>query len=148
MAIALESILFLLAGVLLAVLLYQVLGRGPKLTERQGPPAVRLVRIPRTLEGREETVLMVNDRAILSANNEGIRLSEFADQLEQLEAVATRLAAALGVAAEFDRRGSRPAHDAADIDMRTLPLTSEENLDEIETRLRPDHTQHDRAAGS
>ena len=102
MAIAVESLVFLLGGIILTVLLWQVLGR-PKPTSPNGAPSVKLVRTPRTADGREETILTINDRAILTVNNEDVRFSEFADRLEQLEAVATRIAAALGVSVEFTR---------------------------------------------
>jgi len=107
-AIAVESLVFLFGGILLAVLLWQVLGR-PKPAAPQGAPSVKLVRTPRTADGREETILTVNDRVILTVNNENVRLSEFADRLEQLEAVATRIAGGLGVAVEFTRTGPQAA---------------------------------------
>src|SRR5512134_3959945 len=109
-AIAVESLVFLFGGILLAVLLWQVLGR-PKPAAPRGAPSVKLVRTPRTADGREETILTVNDRVILTVSNENVRLSEFADRLEQLEAVATRIAGGLGVAVEFTRTGSQAAQD-------------------------------------
>lgn len=133
MAIAIESIVFLIGGVLLAVLLWQVLGR-PK-PAPQSALSVKLVRTPRTADGREETILTINDRVILTVNNEDMRLSEFADRLEQLEAVATRIAGALGVTVEFTRAGPQTAQDAG-IPMTDLPLTTEAELEEADARLR------------
>jgi hypothetical protein len=132
-AIAIESIVFLIGGVLLAVLLWQVLGR-PK-PAPQSALSVKLVRTPRTADGREETILTINDRVILTVNNEDMRLSEFADRLEQLEAVATRIAGALGVTVEFTRAGPQTAQDAG-IPMTDLPLTTEAELEEADARLR------------
>jgi hypothetical protein len=119
---------------LLAVLLWQVLGR-PKPASPQGAPSVKLVRTPRTADGREETILTINDRVILTVNNTDVRFSEFADRLEQLEAVATRIAGALGVSVEFTRAGPQAAQDAG-IPMTDLPLIADAELDEADARLR------------
>ncbi len=132
MAIAVESLVFLLGGIILAVLLWQVLGR-PKPTPPDGAPTVRLVRTPRTAEGREETILTINDRAILTVNNEDLRFSEFADRLEQLEAVATRIAAALGVSVEFTRAGPQAPQDVG-IPMADLPLTNDVDIESADAR--------------
>ena len=59
--------------------------------------------------GREETRLFVNDAPILTASNDGIRLAQYADEVEQLEAVAARLAQSLGVRVEFARVGRADA---------------------------------------
>jgi hypothetical protein len=92
-----------------------------------GAPSVNN-RTPRTADGREETILTVNDRVILTVNNENVRLSEFADRLEQLEAVATRIAGGLGVTVEFTRTGPQAAQDAG-IPMTDLPLTTDAELE-------------------
>jgi hypothetical protein len=131
-AIAVESLVFLLGGIVLTVLLWQVLGR-PKPVSPDDAPSVKLVRTPRTADGREETVLTVNDRAILTVNNEDVRFSEFADRLEQLEAVATRIAAALGVSVEFTRLGPQTPQDAG-IPMNDLPLTSDADIETADMR--------------
>lgn len=144
MAIAIESIVFLIGGILLAVLLWQVLGR-PK-PAPQSAPSVKLVRTPRTADGREETILTINDRVILTVNNEDVRLSEFADRLEQLEAVATRIAGALGVTVEFTRAGPQTAQDAG-IPMTDLPLTTEAELEEADARLRRSDSNKGQGAG-
>lgn len=144
MAIAIESIVFLIGGILLAVLLWQVLGR-PKPTP-QSALSVKLVRTPRTADGREETILTINDRVILTVNNEDVRLSEFADRLEQLEAVATRIAGALGVTVEFTRAGPQTAQDAG-IPMTDLPLTTEAELEEADARLRRSDSNKGQGAG-
>jgi hypothetical protein len=137
MVIAVESLVFLVAGIVLAVILVQLFGRPSKPGPGRGTPAVRLVRVPRTADGREETLLTVNDRVILAVNNEGVRLSEFADQVDRLEAIATRLAAALGVSAEFARAGTRQPDDQAGIPMREVPSTSDDEIEELEARLPP-----------
>lgn len=132
MAIAVESLVFLLGGIILAVLLWQVLGR-PKPESPDGAPRVNLVRTPRTADGREETILTINDRAVLTVNNEDVRLSEFADRLEQLEAVATRIAAALGVSVEFTRVGPHTPQDAG-IPISDLPLTTDADIEAADIR--------------
>jgi hypothetical protein len=144
-AIAVESLVFLFGGILLAVLLWQVLGR-PKPAAPQGAPSVKLVRTPRTADGREETILTVNDRVILTVNNENVRLSEFADRLEQLEAVATRIAGGLGVTVEFTRAGPQAAQDAG-IPMTDLPLTTDAELEEADARLRRADSDVGKGAG-
>jgi hypothetical protein len=133
-AIAVESLVFLASGIILAVLLWQVLGR-PKPAPPQGAPVVKLVRTPRAADGHEETILTLNDRAILTVSNEDVRLSEFADRLEQLEAVATRIAAALGVSVEFTRIGPQAPQDAG-IPMSTLPLTTDAEIEDADARTR------------
>jgi hypothetical protein len=143
--IAIESIIFLIGGIVLAVLLWQVLGR-PKPASTQGAPSVKLVRTPRTADGREETILTINDRAILTVNNEDMRLSEFADRLEQLESVATRMATALGVSVEFTRSGPITPPDAG-IAMDALPPASEADLEELNTRLRSANSSTGQSAG-
>ncbi len=132
MAIAVESLVFLLGGIILAVLLWQVLGR-PKPTPPDGAPGVKLVRMPRTADGREETILTINDRAVLTVNNEDVRFSEFADRLEQLEAVATRIAAALGVSVEFTRVDPQTPQDAG-IPITDLPLTTDADIESADAR--------------
>lgn len=132
MAIAVESLVFLLGGIILAVLLWQVLGR-PKPESPDGAPRVKLVRTPRTADGREETILTINDRAVLTVNNEDVRLSEFADRLEQLEAVATRIAAALGVSVEFTRVGPQTPQDTG-IPISDLPLTTDADIEAADIR--------------
>jgi len=144
-AIAVESLVFLFGGILLAVLLWQVLGR-PKPVAPQGAPSVKLVRTPRTADGREETILTVNDRVILTVSNENVRLSEFADRLEQLEAVATRIAGGLGVAVEFTRTGPQGAQDAG-IPMTDLPLTTDAELEEADARFRRADSDVGKGAG-
>jgi hypothetical protein len=142
--IAIESIVFMIGGILLAVLLWQVLGR-PK-PASQSAPSVVLVRTPRTADGREETILTINDRVILTVNNEDMRLSEFADRLEQLEAVATRIAAALNVNVAFTRTAPLTP-PAAGVPMNELPLVTDADLDELEARLRRTDSSKGQGAG-
>lgn len=92
---------------------------------RGSAASVKLVRTARTADGREETRLFVNDKAILAASNDGIRLAEYADEVEQLEAVAARMAAAMGVTVEFARIAPRASGGdggrTGGIPMRGLP---------------------------
>jgi len=147
MAIAIESVLFLLGGVLLAVVLWYAIGRPSRPQKPAGAPAVTLVRIPRRADGREETFLTVNDAVILSVSNEGVRLSEFADQLEQLEAIATRLAASLGVNVEFARASAIPPDAQAGVSMSDLPPISDEEIEEIATRFRAEASNRSENTG-
>ncbi len=134
--IAVESLLFLLAGLLLAVAVARAFGWKSRPDQAGSAPSVKLVRVPRTAEGREETLLTVNDRVILAAHNEGVRLSDFADQLEQLEAVATRMAAALGVSVEFARADAKKPYSEAGIPMGELPHLTDDEIEQAEARLR------------
>lgn len=149
MVIAVESLLFLLVGIVLAVVLIQVFGRG-KAGEGQtqlGATSVKLVRTARTTDGREETLLMINERVILTADNDGVRLADYADDVEQLEAVAARLGAALGVNVEFARVGVNKPGEENGVSMRELPRTTDEEIEQIEVRHRPGNTGRSQGAG-
>jgi hypothetical protein len=112
------SLVFLIIGMLLGWLLVRSFGK----PERSASDAsVKLVRTARTAEGREETRLVVNDNVILTASNDGVRLSAYADEVEQLEAVAARLARSLGVTVEFARIGPRLSGDENGVSIRSLP---------------------------
>jgi hypothetical protein len=127
----LDSLVFLIVGMLLGLVLMRTFGK-----PGEGVPAsVKLVRTARTADGREETRLFVNDAAILTASNDGVRLAEYADEVEQLEALAARLATSLGVTVEFSRVGARTPGGENGIPVRNLP--AEQTLsqdDEFETR--------------
>lgn len=145
MVIAVESLLFLLFGIALAVLLTQVFGRGKPSAEQSGTPSVKLVRTARGVDGREETLLLVNERAILTANNDGVRLSDYADEVEQLEAVAARIAAALGVTVEFARVGGQKPGDEKGLAMRTMPRVTDEEIEMVEARRRLSNAERRRS---
>jgi hypothetical protein len=105
-----------------------------------GPTSVRLVRTARTADGREETRLFVNDAPILTATNDGIRSAQYADEVEQLEALAARLAGSLGVTVEFARVGARAPSAENGIPVRNLPpeqaaAPQEEDLETRRSRL-------------
>jgi len=132
------ALIELLALVLIATLLVAVLVRVfGRTAEGAGPkPVVKLVRTARTADGREETRLLINDTVILTASNDGVRLADYADQVEQLEAVAARLATSLGVAVEFTRVGPRTPGSDSGIPVRDLPpLEEEEDLAPRRARL-------------
>jgi hypothetical protein len=137
--IAIESVIFLVVGVMLAVVLALAFGwgRGGKgvLSAPRGHP-VKLVRSARTAQGREELLLTVNDRVILAANNEGVRYSDYAEQVEQIEAIATRLAAALGTPVEFARTSARKPGDETGIPVGEVPYASDEEVERVEARRR------------
>ena len=119
MVIAIESLLFLLAGIVLAVVLTRVFGRSASPPSATG--AVKLVRSPRTADGREETRLLINDTLILTASNDGVRPAAYADEVEQLEAVAARIAGALGVSVEFARINTGKPNEENGLSIRDLP---------------------------
>ena len=134
--IAIESLVFLGAGVLLVIILAQVFGWGRSGKGAPRTPSVKLVRTPRTAQGREELLLTVNDRVILAANNEGVRLSDYAEQVEQMEAVATRMAAALGTPVEFARTGPRKPGDETGVPIDQAPYATDEEVEQVEARRR------------
>ncbi len=138
MTAAIEAALFLLAGIALALVVTNMLGRNAPRPPAAGAAVVQLVRTARTADGREETRLTVNDQVIVAASNDGIRLAEYADEVEQLEAVAARLARALDGNVQFVRL-SAGAEMAEGIAMRTLPRTTDEEAEERSPR-RPRHT--------
>ena len=120
MGIAIESLLFLLAGIVLAVILIQVFGRGAG--PNKAAAVIKLERRVRLRDNTEETRLLINNQAILAASSEGVRLADYADEVEQLETVATRLASALGVSVELTRlpdKGGPAAVEA--VPVRRLP---------------------------
>jgi hypothetical protein len=106
--IAIESVLFLLGGIVLAVILIQLFGRGGEAT-RGRPATVRLVRQTQAPDGHEETRLTINDQVILTASSAGLRLADYADEVARLEAIATRIASALGGSVELARVGAKSA---------------------------------------
>jgi hypothetical protein len=120
--IAIESVLFLLAGIVLAVVLIQVFGRGGEAARNRG--VVRLVRATRATDGAEETRLTINDQPILTASSEGLRLADYADEVERLETIATRIASALGGRVELARIGPQKPELGEGVPVRGL-LASE-----------------------
>ncbi len=141
MPFILDSLVFLVIGMVLGWLLVRSFG---KPEAPASGASVKLVRTARTAEGREETRLVVNDSVILTASNDGVRLAEYADEVEQLEAVAARLARSLGVSVEFTRVGPRLPGDENGISMRTLPQDGSLLLPQDETDL-PNETEERRA---
>jgi hypothetical protein len=134
--IAIESLVFLAAGVLLVVVLAWALGWGRMGRGAAHTPSVKLVRAPRNAQGREELLLTVNDRVILAANNEGMRLSDYAEHVEQLEALATRLAAALGTPVEFARSAARKPGEEPGIPIDDVSALTDEEIEQVEARQR------------
>lgn len=136
MVIAIESLLFLLAGIVLAVVLTRVFARPVAGPSQPEAVSVKLVRSARTPDGREETRLLVNDKVILVAANDGIRLAEYADEVEQLEAVAARVAAAMHVQVQFARIGPKGPELDNGVAMRDLSgLTAVDEASEEPSRM-------------
>jgi len=126
MPIAWQPLLFLLAGIVLAAVLILIFGRVFETSRTSaGANTVTLVRSPRTADGREETRLLINDKLILTATNDGVRLSAYAAEVEQLEALADRIASALGVNVSFTRLPARGAEAAEGLAVRSLPRLEE-----------------------
>lgn len=142
MVIAIESLLFLLVGIALALILTRIFGSAPaRPAPPAGAPVVKLLRSPRSVDGREETRLLLNDQVVLTAANDGVRLAEYADEVEQLEAIAERLANALGVGVEFERVAARPAAPDQGVAIRDLPRISPDEIESGERRRRLDARQ-------
>jgi hypothetical protein len=119
--IAVESLLFLLGGIILAVILIQVFGRWPEAGRGRALPLVRLVRQTPPADGHEETRLLINEQAIVTASSQGLRLADYAAEVEQIEAMATRIASALGVNVELARIGLKSAELEEGVPVRQLP---------------------------
>ena len=122
MAIAIESLLFLLGGVILAWVLVRAFGRSSDNARSRAGIRVRLERALNSSDGIEETRLVLNDQTILVASSAGVRLADYADEVEQLEAIATHMASALGVSVELTRlpgKGGQPMEEA--VQVRRLP---------------------------
>jgi len=60
-------------------------------------PTVALVRLPAAAGGHEELQLRVNDQLIRRVSDQGLRPAEYQAATEELEQLASSLAAALGV---------------------------------------------------
>ncbi len=133
---AVELLVIILVAAGLMAILTQVFGRGKSSDEHSGTPSVKLVRTARGIDGREETLLMVNERVILTANNDGLRLADYADEVEQLEAVAARIAAALGVTVAFTRVGGQKPGDENSLLMREVPRVTDQEIEIVEARQR------------
>lgn len=128
MGIAIESLLFLLGGIVLTLILVQLFNRGGEASrQRRNAPAIKLVRSVKTPGDFEETRLVINDLVILTASNQDVRLADYADEVEQLETVAARIASALGVNVELARlpgKGSRAEEDV--VPVRRLPRSQQD----------------------
>ena len=118
MAIGIEALLFLLGGIILALVLIKAFGRSGTDARSRGAAQVRLERTMNSADGVEETRLLLNDQPILVASSAGVRLADYAAEVEQLEAIATHMASALGVTVEFTRlpsKGAQPAEEAVPV---------------------------------
>jgi hypothetical protein len=103
MVIAVESLLFLLGGVVLTVILMSLFGR----QSSPSVPMVRLMRVVEYADGHEETRLVINDELIMSVSDDGLRQADYAAETERLEAAAMKIAAALSVNVSFSRVSAR-----------------------------------------
>lgn len=131
MLVELAYLVVLVVGMLLGAVLVRTFGK----SGAGSPASVKLVRTARTPDGREETRLFVNEAAILTASNDGVGLAEYADEVEQLEALAARLAASMGVTVEFSRVAARSPAGESGIPIRNLPANQDEELDTRRARL-------------
>jgi hypothetical protein len=89
LGIAIESLLFLLGGVILTLVLVKAFGRGSDEAKSRGTVQVKLERAMNASDGIEETRLVLNEQTILVASSAGVRLADYAAEVEQLEAIAT-----------------------------------------------------------
>jgi hypothetical protein len=122
LGIAIESLLFLLGGVILTLVLVRAFGRSSDDAKSRGSAQVKLERAMNASDGIEETRLVLNEETILVASSAGVRLADYAAEVEQLEAIATHMASALGVTVELTRlsgKGGRPVEEA--VEVRRLP---------------------------
>jgi hypothetical protein len=133
--IAIETVVVLVVIALLVGVLALAFGWRPGKGAPRAP-SVKLVRTLRTAQGREELLLTVNERVILAADNEGVRLSDYAERVEQMEAVATRLGEALGAPVEFARAAPRKPGDETGIPIEQAPFATDEAVELIEARRR------------
>ncbi|PKO23150.1 MAG: hypothetical protein CVU38_05515 [Chloroflexi bacterium HGW-Chloroflexi-1] len=122
--IAVESLLFLLGGIAIAIVLIQVFGRGgdgARSRTGRNAASVKLVRSVKLPENIEESRLVIDDQVILSASSAGLRPADYVDEIEQLETIATRIASALGVSLELARLDPKEALLEAGVPVRQLP---------------------------
>jgi hypothetical protein len=70
---------------------------GGKWAGARPTPSVAIVRVARARDGHEELRLHVNDQLIRRVSDQGLRPAEYQAQADELEALASSLAAALGV---------------------------------------------------
>lgn len=131
--------LIVLIALLLIVLLARAFSRPNEASATTN--TVTLVRSPRTADGREETRLLINDKLILTATNDGVRLAAYAEEVEQLEALAARIASALGVSVSFTRLPGKGTETAEGISVRSLPRVAESEESEAESSARPKRSQ-------
>ncbi|MGQ9491583.1 MAG: hypothetical protein ACUVS6_12980 [Anaerolineae bacterium] len=137
----LELLLIILSGTVVIVLLTRIFGRPAEGPVTSTVNTVTLVRSPRTADGREETRLLINDKLILTAANDGVRLAAYAEEVEQLEALAARIASALGVNVSFTRLPAKGAENAEGIAVRSLPRVEEAEDPAAERPARPKRSQ-------
>jgi hypothetical protein len=79
------------------------------------------VRWLKPAEAGEETRLLINDLVVLTVSNEGLRLADYADEVERLETIATRIATALGGRVELARLEGKAPAESADAPLYELP---------------------------
>lgn len=121
MVIAVESLLFLIGGIVLTFVLFQIFGRAPEGSGRRLPPSIRLIRQLQPPAGDEETQLLINGQEILVASSKGLRLADYTAQVERLEALSTRIASALGVSLELARLGLEQGDATRGLPVGQLP---------------------------
>ena len=126
MAIGIESLLFLLGGLILALVLVKAFGRGANDAKSRGGAQIKLERTLSSASGVEETRLLINDRPILVASSAGVRLADYADEVEQLETIATHMAAALDVTVELTRVPTKSGQPEEAVPVRRLPRNQQD----------------------
>lgn len=96
------AVIEMIALGLAALVIFLVIGIftgavGDRASGGRAAPTVALVRLPTAAGGREELQLRVNDELIRRVSDQGLRPAEYQAAVEELELLASNLAAALGV---------------------------------------------------
>jgi hypothetical protein len=128
MPIALDALVVLLFGGLIALLLWRVFAGGAPARQADSP-SVKLVRGGKNSAGREQTSLVINEQVILTATDDGLRLSDYTREVERLELVAAKIATALNTGVELSRAAGRPAEANNGIAIRDLPEAASDDAD-------------------
>ena len=125
MAIGIEAVLFLLGGIFLAFILVLAFGKGSGTARSRSMSGAAVIRLERQVKPQ------VGARGNATADqrsghphphsSEGVRLADYADDVEQLETVATRIAAALGVSVELARLNAKGSEVEERVPVRKLP---------------------------
>ena len=88
-------------------------GLGGRVGGTRPAPTVAVIRLTGHKDGREELQLRVNDQLIRCVSDQGLRPADYQAQTDELEQLASSLAAALGVEVWLRRADVREQPDLA-----------------------------------